>query len=345
MGPATILPARKCWSVMRPVSHAGRTARSLSFWQSTAATGPAAPERGRSHAPADRGGRRALRLDRVNAGRLQCVALRVQRLGAVGLRDASVADQHVSQTTVCDTCERRPRGAALEFRPGGVSGLAVAGPLRVQMLDTHVVARSFTAARVHAVESRARPANATTRPPWPIGLNPLPRLPWSRRRRDGAPEPCPPSKTDGGGLTGCPPKSITGEQVDLSVHGAGLRDAAESLHVPARSRCRLGRNCRASGSRRVDRAQPGPRPAGRARRRRVRQRQPPDLPPRCRGRRRRWSPRSRTTRVRRPLADPKGHLNQALPRRRRTTDRGAGGMGLDWKDTWPLSTPTLSPVP
>ena len=47
--------------------------------------------------------------------------------------------------------------------------------------------------------NRARPANATTRPPWPIGLNPLPRLPWSRRRRDGAPEPCPPSKTDGGG--------------------------------------------------------------------------------------------------------------------------------------------------
>ena len=44
------------------------------------------------------------------------------------------------------------------------------------------------------------------------------------------------------------------------------------------------------------------------------------------GRRRRWSPRSRTTRVRRPLADPKGHLNQALPRRRRTTDRGGGGI-------------------
>ena len=82
---------------------------------------------------------------------------------------------------------------------------------------------------------------------------------------------------------GLPLKSIAGEQVDLSVHGAGLRDADESLHVPARSRCRLGRNCRASGSRRVDRAQPGPRPAGRARRRRVRQRQPPDLPPRCRG--------------------------------------------------------------
>ena len=60
------------------------------------------------------------------------------------------------------------------------------------MLDTHVVARSFTDARVHAVESS--PANATTRPPWPIGLNPLPRLPWSRRRQDGAPEPCPPRR-------------------------------------------------------------------------------------------------------------------------------------------------------
>ena len=33
----------------------------------------------------------------------QGVALQVQRLGAVGIRDAGVADQHVSQTTVCDT--------------------------------------------------------------------------------------------------------------------------------------------------------------------------------------------------------------------------------------------------
>ena len=32
--------------------------------------------------------------------------------------------------------------------------------------------------------NRARPANATTWPPWPIRLNPLPRLPWSRRRRE-----------------------------------------------------------------------------------------------------------------------------------------------------------------
>ena len=36
------------------------------------------------------------------SGGLQCVALQVQRLGAVRLRDAGVADQHVSQTVVCD---------------------------------------------------------------------------------------------------------------------------------------------------------------------------------------------------------------------------------------------------
>ena len=35
-------------------------------------------------------------------------ALLVQRLGAVRLRDAGVADQHVSQTVVCDTPARTP---------------------------------------------------------------------------------------------------------------------------------------------------------------------------------------------------------------------------------------------
>ena len=92
----------------------------------------------------------------VDARGPQGVALQVQRLGAVGLRDAGVADQHVSQTTVCDMRGLPPRGQPGEFRPGGVPASqspAVAGPLRVRMLDTHVVARSFTAARVHAVES------------------------------------------------------------------------------------------------------------------------------------------------------------------------------------------------
>ena len=38
-------------------------------------------------------------------------ALQGQRLGAVRLRDAGVADQHVSQTAVCDTPEKAPPGA------------------------------------------------------------------------------------------------------------------------------------------------------------------------------------------------------------------------------------------
>ena len=45
------------------------------------------------------------------SGGPQCVALQVQRLGAVRLRDAGVADQHVSQTAVCDTPSRTPSGA------------------------------------------------------------------------------------------------------------------------------------------------------------------------------------------------------------------------------------------
>ena len=53
---------------------------------------------------ADAGGEVVIEVDRVvDARGPQGVALQVQRLGAVGLRDAGVADQHVSQTTVCDT--------------------------------------------------------------------------------------------------------------------------------------------------------------------------------------------------------------------------------------------------
>ena len=42
------------------------------------------------------------------SGGQQCVARQVQRLGAVRLRDAGVADQHVSQTAVCDRPARAP---------------------------------------------------------------------------------------------------------------------------------------------------------------------------------------------------------------------------------------------
>ena len=52
---------------------------------------------------AETGGEVVVEVERVDAARPQGVALQVQRLGAVGLRDAGVAEQHVSQTAVC--CE------------------------------------------------------------------------------------------------------------------------------------------------------------------------------------------------------------------------------------------------
>ena len=42
------------------------------------------------------------------SGGPQCVALQVQRLGAVRLRDAGVADQHVSQTAMAPSSEPPP---------------------------------------------------------------------------------------------------------------------------------------------------------------------------------------------------------------------------------------------
>ena len=53
----------------------------------------------------------------VDARGPQGGALQVQRLGAIGLRDAGVADQHVSQTTVCDMA-----GGGLENPPSGHRG-------------------------------------------------------------------------------------------------------------------------------------------------------------------------------------------------------------------------------
>ena len=47
----------------------------------------------------------------VDVGVAQGVALQVQRLGAVGLRDAGVADQHVSQTVVWDMRALAPSSA------------------------------------------------------------------------------------------------------------------------------------------------------------------------------------------------------------------------------------------
>ena len=56
---------------------------------------------------ADAGGEVVVEVGRVvDARGPQGVALQVQRLRAVGLRDAGVADQHVSQTNVWDMTQR-----------------------------------------------------------------------------------------------------------------------------------------------------------------------------------------------------------------------------------------------
>ena len=60
---------------------------------------------------ADAGREVVVDVDGADASGLQRVALQVQRLGTVCLRDAGVADQHVSQTAVCDTPARAPAGA------------------------------------------------------------------------------------------------------------------------------------------------------------------------------------------------------------------------------------------
>ena len=63
------------------------------------------------------GGEVVVLVDRVDALGSQGVALQVQRLGAVGLRDAGVADQHVSQTVVWDM------GALATGTPGHQAGV------------------------------------------------------------------------------------------------------------------------------------------------------------------------------------------------------------------------------
>ena len=61
----------------------------------------------------------------VNAGRLQGVALQVQRLGAVGRRDAGVADQPVSQTNVCDMAGEEGSGLTDACQGRGVVAAAL----------------------------------------------------------------------------------------------------------------------------------------------------------------------------------------------------------------------------
>ena len=74
------------------------------------------------------------------------------------------------------------------------------------MLDTaHLVAHSLPAARVHAGEPEPGRRTQPPGPPWPVGLNPLPRLPCPRRRRVERPSLCPASKTAWWRTHGLPP--------------------------------------------------------------------------------------------------------------------------------------------
>ena len=123
---------------------------------------------------ADAGGEVVIEVDRVvDARGPQGVALQVQRLGAVGLRDAGVADQHVSQTTVFDMESADPAGAALEFRPGGVPASQSPAPF-VSGCSTRTPSPVRSPTPEFTPVNRARPALAAA----PAGgaPEPLPRL-------------------------------------------------------------------------------------------------------------------------------------------------------------------------
>ena len=129
-----------------------------------------------------------------------------------------------------------PAGAALEFSaPGGVPASQSPAPF-VSGCSTRTSSPVRSPTPEFTPSNRARPANATTRPPWPHRPEPpaasavvAATAGWSARA-------LPASKTDDGGLTGCPEVDRR-DKVDLGVAVAGLRDADELLHVPARSRC------------------------------------------------------------------------------------------------------------
>ena len=67
-------------------------------------------------------------VDRVDARGPQGVALQVQRLGAIRLRDAGVADQHVSQTVVWDMRRGRLPGERAGRRVSSETGSAQEAP-------------------------------------------------------------------------------------------------------------------------------------------------------------------------------------------------------------------------
>ena len=115
-----------------------------------------------------------------------------------------------------------PAGAALEFRPGGVPASQSPAPF-VPGCSTRTSSPVRSPTPEFTPSNRARPANATTRPPWPIGLNPPPRLPWSRRRRDGAPEPCPPRRRMVADSRSAPPPRSASPSEQDGRAGSGVR--------------------------------------------------------------------------------------------------------------------------
>ena len=166
------------------------------------------------------GGEVVVEVDRVNAGRLQCVALRVQTTGSRRSsrrgrsRSACVANDRLRHEEPWSSSPEgsRPRSRRRPSRPDA----------------RHARRRPFAPPTPEFTPSkRARPANATTRPPWPVGLNALPRL---RRRRGGAPEPCPPRR-----------RMVADSRTAPAVGTSDRRHAAQ--------RHRRDRRCRLAGRR------------------------------------------------------------------------------------------------
>ena len=86
------------------------------------------------------------------------------------------------------------------------SDLAVGAP-SVSGCATRTPSHPFAPPTPEFTPGEPEPGRRTTLPPWPVGLNPLPRLSWPRRRLVEGPKPCPAPRTDGGGLTDWPPQS------------------------------------------------------------------------------------------------------------------------------------------
>ena len=116
-----------------------------------------------------------------------------------------------------------PAGAALEFRPGGVPASQSPAPF-VSGCSTRTSSPVRSPTPEFTPSNRARPANATTRPPWPIGLKPPAASALVAATAGWSARALPASKTEGGGLTDCP----RSWEPAASDRYAGTRHAATS---------------------------------------------------------------------------------------------------------------------